>query len=581
MLALGMAALSGLLQNFARVGALLAGAPWDHGPHVWWMAPLAELAIYLPLALCLIALGKRYPAVMRVSNVVPIMVVPAVISVMLLVPRLYVWAEVALAAGVALRLRSMIARRPESFRNALPPAGYALASLTAVLAISVPAWSSISERRTARPVAEPVPGAPNVLLLIWDTVRASSLSLYGYERPTTPRLDSLARTGVTFNRAISTASYTLPSHASIFTGKWANDLDVNWRTPLEGEITLAEVLSKSGYRTGGFSANRLYVNRAWGLARGFAHFDEHRLGIQNVARSGSMLRALVNSEPFRRLLSFDNQLASVSAADNAKALLSWLRRGDQSRPYFAFVNYMDAHGPYLPPEPFATKFLGNRTPEERKELRREARGNLDEVGMELGLKLRDAYDGSIANLDDAVGRLLETMKRDGLLENTLIIVAADHGEEFGEHNLYGHGNSLYFRSIHVPLVVVMPGRVPSGKLVDEVVSTREIASTVLDLVGSAEKLPGSSLRAAWESAAPDSNAVAFSLITGDFRLREMARSRTGDVISAVSARSQVIRNADGSLEAFDLHVNKHGDTPMAALSVDAARLAGVLPRRPD
>ena len=581
-LAFSMAALSGFLENIARVGAFLQGTPWDHGPHVWWMAPIAELAIYVPLALCLVAAGKRYPAVLRVSNVVPIMIIPAVTAVMLLVPRLYLWAEFILALGVAARLRSMIERRPEWFRKALRPAGYSLASLTAVIAISVVAWSTITERRAARLVAESATGAPNVLLLVWDTARASSLSLYGYGRPTTPRLDSLARTGVTFDRAISTASYTLPSHASIFTGKWADELNANWQAPLDGEITLAQVLSNAGYRTGGFSANRHYVNRAWGLARGFAHFDEHRLGFQNVARSGSLLRAVVNSETFRRLLSFDNQLARVSADDNARALVSWLRRGDQSRPYFAFVNFMEAHAPYLPREPFATKFLGARTPEERKVLHRQARGNLDEMSVEVGLGLKDAYDASIASLDDAVGRLLETMKRDGQLENTLIIVTADHGEEFGEHKLFGHGNSLYYQSIHVPLVVVMPGRVPSGKRVDQVVSTREIASTVLDLVGSAEKLPGSSLRAVWESNTPDSNAVAVSLVTGDYRLTNVARSRAGDVMSAVSARSQVIRNADGSLEAFDLQVNRNGDTPMTELSVDATRLAGLFRiHRPD
>lgn len=582
LLTCGMAAVSGFMQNGARVAALLAGKRWDHGVHVWWQAPAGDLLVFGAVTMCILTIGIFFPALRRLSTVLPIMVGLSTMSVLLLLPRLHLWAGFVLAAGIGLRLRSLIRTQPRLFAKIIRPATTALIGLTTIVAGSVYGWYRFAEARASRSSVQTTQGAPNVLILIWDTVRASSLSLYGHERATTPYLDSLARTGVTFNRAIATASYTLPSHASIFTGRWAHELNVNWRTPLDRSApTLAEVLHAAGYRTGGFSANLIYLNHAWGLDRGFAHFETLRAGSRTVIRSSTMARAIANWEPVRRLLSLDEPLSTVTAKDNEKSLLAWLRRGDKGRPYFAFVNYMEAHNPYLPRERFVTRLFGARSDEDRKQVRRLARSNLDEMSLEEAKLLQREYEGAIADLDDQVGQLLATMAREGLLENTLIIVAADHGEEFGEHKLFGHGNSLYLESLHVPLVVTMPGRVPANLRVNNVVSTRDIPSTVLDLLGMSPLLPGTSLRTLWESQGGPDSATAFSFITGDPRLTPAARSRTGDLSSAVSAQTQLIRNPDGSLEAFDLVVDKHGNTPVAGLPADAKRLAGAISvRRP-
>lgn len=565
LLALGAALLSGLLQNLARLAALLGGKPWDHGIHVFWMAPLAELIVIGVIALIVGLLGIWLPFLRRTRVVLVLLAWPAILSVLLLTPRLHVWARMLLALGVAVQVGALAAWRPALFRSIVRPSVTALLLVTLGAAGSVVGWSVFTERRDARSLGPSRPGAPNVVLLIWDTVRASSLSLYGHRRATTPHLDSLARTGVTFDRAYSTASYTLPSHASIFTGQWAHELGITWRTPLDEDVpTLAGTLREAGYQTAGFSGNRIFVTRAWGLGSGFTNFHEHRLGVQLVFRSGSLMRAIAGSDVVRNLLSFDDALARVHAEDNISAALGWLRRADGSRPYFAFINFMDAHAPYLPPAPYDSVFGGYASDDERRQARRRARMDPDFIPHEEGLATQPAYEGAIAALDAAVGSMLDTMDREGFLENTIVVISSDHGEEFGEHGLFGHGSSLYAQSIHVPLVVVYPGRTPGGQRVAQVVSNRDIAATVLDLAGLPPSLPGTSLRLAWESTVASDSAVAHALLTGDERLPPIARSRLGDLASVLNARRQVIRNPDGSLEVFDLDANRDGNVALPA-----------------
>ena len=136
----------------------------------------------------------------------------------------------------------------------------------------------LKERREAR---RPLPPAdsPNVLLIVLDTVRADHLSLYGYHRATTPMLERLAKRGIRFDEVRATAPWTLPSHASMFTGRWPHELGVEWMTPLRGKFpTLAEYLGSHGYATAGFAANTLFCSYDTGIDRGFTHYEDYELG---------------------------------------------------------------------------------------------------------------------------------------------------------------------------------------------------------------------------------------------------------------------------------------------------------------
>ena len=569
---------SGLGQNAARYGArVFGGQRLDHGVHSWWLTPLGDALLVAPLMAVLLLLATRWLWFRRSDVVWVIALTPLLMSALAVGTRLHLFAITLLGIGLASRVGPFAARVIGDRGISRLAAG--LGAATLLVAVPFAAWPAIQERRSESGLPPARDGAPNVLVLLWDTVRAASLDLYGNPKPTSPSLTEFARGGVVFDWAISTASYTLPSHASLFTGKWAHELPTNWSVPLDDTTpTLAEVLARAGYRTGGFSANRIYVTREWGLGRGFAHFDEHRIGLQEAIRSSTLVRRLFISEFVRRLTGFNSALATVTATRNHDALLPWLERGQHTgKPYFAFVNFMDAHNPYLPPDSLATRFgwfAADASREERWNARKLARH--EGPPPDAGQSLLPAYEAAIADLDSHVGRLLSELRQRRLLENTMVIVLSDHGEEFGEHDQFGHGNSLYIQSLRVPLVVTFPGRVPEGKRVNRVVSTRDVAATILDLVGLEGVLPGVSLRSAWESDTV-TGAVALSEIRQDARLPERSRAREADVHSAVTSGLQVIRTGD-SIEAFDLARDPSGRLAASGPSVDTALRALPSPR---
>ena len=192
-------------------------------------------------------------------------------------PRIYPAAWVIVAAGVGSLATTFLGRPTNAWRRRLILSMPALLGSVLVLAAAVFGGSWLKTwREDSRPL--PPPDAPNVLLLVLDTVRADHLSLYGYERPTTPVLERLAERGVRFDEARATAPWTLPSHASLFTGRWPHQLGVEWLTPLRGSFpTLSEYLASRGYATAGFVANTLYCSYETGLNRGFTHYDDYVL----------------------------------------------------------------------------------------------------------------------------------------------------------------------------------------------------------------------------------------------------------------------------------------------------------------
>jgi arylsulfatase A-like enzyme len=423
-------------------------------------------------------------------------------------------------------------------------------------------------------VPSPAAPAPNVLLIVWDTVRARNLSLHGYLRPTTPNLERLAARGVRFDQAFATAPWTLPSHASLFTGRWPHELSAGWRVPLDDTYpTLAEYLGAHGYDTAGFVGNLDYCSRETGLNRGFAHFEDYPLELWDIFSRytgiGSRLDVITPASVINRILkrfrgaTYDVTPRAKEHAKNAAAIdrsfLDWLSwQQTRHRPFFAFLNYNDAHSPYEISDR-STPAFGLRPTSYLDRLILKSWDTLDKAQISIGhvQMATDVYDDSIFYLDRRLGVLLTELGARGALEDTLVILAADHGEHLGDHLLFLHGCSLYRQLVEVPLVVVAPRRVPAGRVVTEAVSLRDIPATVVDLLGLARAapFPGQSLARFWtgdEKARAD-RAEPILMETGKpLGLANQGRepAARGPMNSLVLEGMHYIRTADGLEELY-------------------------------
>jgi arylsulfatase A-like enzyme len=546
----------GLATGLAEVGIITLKRAFFHamvfvGPDVVWMAPLADALMFLSVALVLAGLGSRWPRMASVPVTVAVFPFLAYASLLVMVPRLHRLAALLLAAGLAVRTAPVLTGRWQGFVGIVRRTkGWLIATVVA-LAVGLHGGRLVSERSAVASLPPAPRGLPNVLLVVLDTVRAQSLAAYGYGRPNTPELERLARAGVRFERALATAPWTLPSHASLFTGRLAHELSTGWRVPLDATYpTLAESLARHGYLTAGFVANTLYCSANFGLDRGFVHYEDYGISLGQVVRGSALGRLVASNERLRDLIGVHQLLGRKPAAQVNGDFLRWLDRREPGRPFFAFLNYYDAHTPYLPPAEFAQKFSPVIP-----------RGYFHEgarLAPEVIDELRDAYDGAIAYLDYELGRLLADLRERGLLDDTLLIVTSDHGESFGEHGLMAHGNSLYLNLLHVPLVIVNPARVPTGRSIAEPVSLRDIPATVVDLIGLDGEIgfPGKSLSRHWADPLP------VTTLSGDVLLAEVEQSRgqpkwypvmKGSMRSLVSRGMHYIRNdGDGREEIYDI-----------------------------
>jgi len=299
--------------------------------------------------------------------------------------------------------------------------------LAGLLAVSALAWILAGCGGPKKPAA----GTENVLLITLDTTRADRLSCYGYAKNKTPGLDALAERGALFENAQSAVPLTLPSHCTIMTGLYppAHGVRNNGSYALApGFVTMAEIFRERGLRTAAFVAS-FTVDSRFGLNQGFEVYDDQLAAPDRI-----------------KLYESERPAPAVYAAFRA-----WLEANAGGR-FFAWVHFYDPHFPYAPPEPFLSS-----TP--------------------------DPYDGEIACMDHYVAeisRLLETL---GLAEKTLIVLAGDHGEAFGEHKELGHQVFCYEETQHVPLIFVPPGREFRGRRLRERVSLVDVLPTVLDLCG--------------------------------------------------------------------------------------------------
>jgi arylsulfatase A-like enzyme len=397
--------------------------------------------------------------------------------------------------------------RPRLVRGSLA----AIFGLLCVLAALSSGLQAVREYRALAGLPPTSPGARNVILIVWDTVRAYNTSVHHYTRGTTPNLARCATKGVTYQLALAPAPWTYPSHSSFFTGQWPYRINSQWKFTLDAsEPTLAEHLASRGYQTAGFVANTNCCSYESGLARGFAHYEDYTLTPRSL-----LTRTVPGNWIGKNLLFLGNfydrkwiGLQSRGAGEINDAFLGWLSRRRPDRPFFAFLNYFDAHEPYVPPRGYEGRFgIPPKTPTDYLFL-------FDFVGLPKKTLLkrylfmaRDCYDACIAFLDEELGRLLNQLQAEGLLDNTDVIITSDHGEAFGDHGKMGHGNTVNLDEIGVPLVILSQSA-PAGRVVESAVSLRDLPATVVDLLGlsAGSPFPGRSLAAYW--ALPSGTATA-------------------------------------------------------------------------
>jgi arylsulfatase A-like enzyme len=511
-----------------------------------WMAPLASILAFIVVALALLLLTRASgstgkwlaPVAMRLA-----VFVFCGLAVYAIAGRpqfgLVTAAAVIFSAGVAVMVARYASADGHRFVRVVQatsgPVGALLLITSAFGAWMLPA--SVERRRLAE--LRPVGDRPNILLIVLDTERASSMSLYGYQRETTRHLRKFARGGVVFNRAIATAPWTLPSHASMFTGRYPHEMTADIGVPLdETHRTLAEVLSENGYATAGFVANYFYTTEASGLARGFARYEDYPINVATFIQS-SWLATTLAARPLKRF--------ARSGAERDEGVTDSFLRWQSTRgttPYFAFLNYMGAHAPY----PSSGDFRGPR-------------GQAAKVRKQKGITERDlegaraAYDNGIVGTDEEIGRLLSEID----LDETVVVITSDHGEHLGEHGLQEHTNSLYMPLLHVPLVIAYPDKVPEGMRVPAAVTLRDIPATLLELVGvpSDSDLGGKSLTRYW-TRDPDGLPAEPVLSELNYWGEEQDIIKPWDPVYSGSMKSLVlgnlhyIRNEHAVEEVFDL-----------------------------
>jgi arylsulfatase A-like enzyme len=477
------------------------------------LIPVADTLIVAVggLPLVLLALFRRHGDLDRVA--IAVLSFLAWFSVLQPLRGLSTTAHALLALGLAAfssrRLWARLSGLRRAIRLSVGPLGAAV-----IVAAGAPPLMGIWSERQAMGGLPPAPkGAPNALFVVLDTVRADALSSYGYERRTTPNLDRLAARGVRFAHARAAGAWTLPSHASMFTGRWPHELSARFEVPLDETYpTLAEYLSDRGYETAGFIANTWFCNPWYGLARGFLHYEATPGGFRTLLQCSGLGRRLSKHLGRPRNERLSANMPRKDAETVNREFLNWLQnRAQPDRPFFAFLNYFDVHDPYLLcREPDQSFGLRPESPVDHRLLRDWLEVDKAKLSTRDVRLARDGYDDCLAYLDAEFGRMLNVLERRGVLNNTWIIVTADHGEQFGEHGRYLHGNSLYLENFHVPLLIVPPRHAePSGRVIPQAVSLRDLAATVVDLLGMKEgsPFPGRSLARTWETAERDDSSI--------------------------------------------------------------------------
>lgn len=457
---------------------------------------------------------------------------------------------------------------------------------------------------------------PNIVLIVLDTLRADRMSCYGYGRQTTPLIDTFAEDATLFERAIVPAQWTIPSHASIFTGEYPTTHMTTqiYDTLGKDMTTLAELLRKGGYRTVGFCNNPLLGVVDNELDRGFHEFYNYGGAVPNypdVAHSRpKALKALADrwtqlmrrvTAPFQNQFARSNLLLRIAMhplivplwqenvnfkGDTKRSLhdvVRYMRAHGSSadeRPLFTFINLMEAHLPYRPPARFVRKMAPYY--EDDKEARRFMHSyNMEHYRWMIPLTeplgeledrvLNDLYDAEVAYQDRLLRRLFKDLSKPGARENTMVVITSDHGEGLNNHDFVGHSLVAYDDLVRTPLVIRYPEQYPSGERVSSRVSTRRIFHSILDAAGiqpdgdNGQNAPvdveAHTLTRALGGSAPEEQAVFAEAYTPDTLLALMENENPSAIDSfrcrsmrraAYADRHKLITVGDEPDELFDI-----------------------------
>jgi arylsulfatase A-like enzyme len=507
-IATGLVEAAGLLL-FQRLNWARWGPTMHVSKEIFWISPLVVAIFFFSLAMICSLVARFVPRLPAVRVFVFLLTFFSIYDWLTLTNRLYHRACLLLALGAAVAFARWCGEREGAVLHFCKRAALWMVAAWVLLFGAIQGGQWLRERNAVARLPPFASGAPNVLVIVVDTLRADHVSSYGYARPTTPNLDRIAQQGILFENAISTSSWSLPSHVSLVTGRYLFEHRVGNVQPepwlgwdgasLGGYVSLGETLQQSGYRTAAFSANRTYFSRDLGFGRSFIHFEDYfhspadmfvrTLYGREFARiylkrsDHSLVKRTLRRLGWASLLdqdaegsgSYGGAFGVRKRADAInKEALDWIGR-DRRRPFFAFLNYFDVHDPYGGPRTYPKPGWPQQT-------------NID------------MYDDGVKYVDDYFQELMKGLEDRGLGKNTLVIVTSDHGESLGQHHLETHGRALYWELIHVPLVIYYPGHVPAGMRIEAPVTNAAIPATVLNLVGAEDsRFPGPALSALWKT----------------------------------------------------------------------------------
>lgn len=532
----------------AAAGQLLRNAYLRYAGdgYVWmsreaaWLAPLGFLVLFLSIALVLSLLSWFAPFLTR-RSVIGVFAFLSAWSILLHFSRLHPLAAIAIAAGLAIRVSTFVERASRTRLAALEVAAGTLAGLFVFIGVGERTWRGLGERRQVAALAEVDRSAPNVILIVLDTVRASSMSLYGAESPTTPFLSKLAGESTVYARAFAPSSWTLPSHVSLFTGIRPARFNATFesRLPPHSNLSLAERFVQRGYVTGAFTANFFYASYESGLMNGFIRLDDYERTLEEATWHANLTQ-LPLAWDLRQARSVQRLWAAFREPDLRvppkprhdprraehviDAFLTWRGARPEGRPYFAFLNLFDAHGEVEPPMPFARQFVRGKDGDRH-------------------------YLGSIAYMDSQLERLVAALRASGEFDRTVFVITSDHGQQFGEHSLRQHGNSLYAQLLRVPLLIRHPSTLPAGLRVDVPVSLTDVPRTVSVLTGDRETPMPGHLLPPLQPATLDAHPPVIS--ETNMTKKWGVRSDAGDIVSVVAGRFHYMRWGDGGEELYD------------------------------
>ena len=597
LLAIWFAIVAGLVEGvglllFQRINWARWGPTLHVSQPILWISPIVDLVLFGVLTLGLWTVGRLVPKLRLLQGSIALVTALTLYDWLTVTARLSHLSCLLLAAGAGVAFSRWVAKHEtdtlQFVRRTFP-----LVVGTGILAfIGIQGGDWLLEARSVAKLPAAATDAPNVVVIVVDTLRADHLSSYGYARPTTPNIDRIATEGALFENAVATSSWTFPSHASLLTGRYQYEHGMDKIRQMSvvgggafsanGLPTLGEALMKKGYRTGAFSANRTYFTHDLGFGRGFIHFEDYFHSLSDMfvrslygrefarvylKRSDrSLVKRVLRKLGFTELLdqgaegsgSYGGAFGIRKRADvvNQEAL-DWIDR-DRGHPFFAFLNYFDVHDPYGGPRGYS----------------KPSWPQLSKV---------DAYDDGVKYVDDYIGRLMGDLDRRGLTRNTLVIITGDHGESLGQHHLRTHGKALYWELIHVPMVVRYPGHVPAGIRVEVPVTNSALPATIMKLLGEGgqEVFPGPSLSALWQGAAqpawPDalSEVAKHNIVTNESKAvgQLVATTADGPMKSVVTTRWHLIVHKELGDQLYDW-VHDPGETNNlinTALGQQAAR----------